>query len=512
VRLEDQEKLAFAAPDLRKYCSKVMPLGPMNAPATYTAMKQVIKQEADALFALRFPEFGAVGCKQIIDDSILWSIKAMMVIHYFRCFCEVHVKFRISFKGKKCSFFMDRFEWIGIDVCTAGNRPAQSKFELVRDWITPSNATALSSFLGLVGFYSRFIPNFEQVCQPLRQLLRKYYRKPFPADAWTATHESCFATLKTAILRDPCLARFDEQLPVFLKTDWSKSGMSYILMQPASDEDSLKALQILEAGGENLFDSLMHGARLRPVRFGSRQCSDREQHFHSFVGEAVTGQWAIGHNRRYLWGAHFYWMCDCNSLRELFEYSGNIHVICRIAQELLGYHFTIIHRPSRMMKDVDALSRYYDPLIQEYESMVFRARQADEAQRPAIYVPSSFPEYAIRCPDHIPQASSTTCDSYHSHSQSTLCAGTATPTTIWNSVTLFPVCVCPPNKPIFPYPMETFPMAKAAPWVNASSNVVSSVLPVGWLSVGSRRGGLGLAFASLNHDLAAMPILLVRRA
>jgi hypothetical protein len=79
----DQEKLAFAAPDLRKYCYKVMPFGPMNAPATYTAMKQVIKQEADALFAQRFPEFSAVGCKQIIDDSILWSVKAIMVIHYF---------------------------------------------------------------------------------------------------------------------------------------------------------------------------------------------------------------------------------------------------------------------------------------------------------------------------------------------------------------------------------------------------------------------------------------------
>jgi hypothetical protein len=56
VRLGDQEKLAFAAPDLRKYCYTVMPSGPMNAPATYTAMKQIVKREADALFAERFPQ------------------------------------------------------------------------------------------------------------------------------------------------------------------------------------------------------------------------------------------------------------------------------------------------------------------------------------------------------------------------------------------------------------------------------------------------------------------------
>jgi cleavage and polyadenylation specificity factor subunit 1 len=200
VRQQDQEKLAFAAPDLRKYCYTVMPFGPMNAPATYTAMKQVVKREADALFAQRFPgSTSSVGCKQIIDDSILWSISAIMLIHYLRCYREVHVKYRISFKGKKCTFFLVRFEWIGLDVCTDGNRPAQSKFALIREWKSPTHATGLSSFLGLVGFYSRFIPTFEQLCQPLRQLLRKFYRKPFPDGAWTAVHSSCFAALKSSI-------------------------------------------------------------------------------------------------------------------------------------------------------------------------------------------------------------------------------------------------------------------------------------------------------------------------
>jgi hypothetical protein len=127
----------------------------------------------------------------------------------------------------------------------------------------------LSSFLGLVGFYSHFIPHFEQICQPLRQLLRKFYWKPFPADAWTDLHTSCFTRLKESILSDPCLARFDKRLPVFLKTDWSKDGMSYILMQPADDEASATALQLLCDRGENTFDELMTGAQLWPVRFGS---------------------------------------------------------------------------------------------------------------------------------------------------------------------------------------------------------------------------------------------------
>jgi hypothetical protein len=109
-----------------------------------------------------------------------------------------------------------------------------------------------------------------------------------------------FAALKIAITSDPCLARFDSTLPTFLKTDWSAAGMSYVLMQPSDDPSSKKALSILERGGPNTFDELMTGARLRPVRFGSRRCTDRERHFHSFVGEAVTGRWAIGQCRRYL--------------------------------------------------------------------------------------------------------------------------------------------------------------------------------------------------------------------
>lgn len=128
---------------------------------------------------------------------------------------------------------MDQLEWIGINVCTAGNRPAQSKFELGSNWKTPTHATSLSSSLGLVGFYSQFIPNYDQLCQALQQLLRQYYQKSLPVGAWTVDHASCFEMLKTAILRNPCLARFDERLLVFFKTNWSKSGISCILMLPA---------------------------------------------------------------------------------------------------------------------------------------------------------------------------------------------------------------------------------------------------------------------------------------
>ena len=98
-------------------------------------------------------------------------------------------------------------------------------------------------------------------------------------------------------------------------------------------------------------------------------------------------------------GAHFYWMCDCSSLKELFDYSGDIHQICRIAQELLGYNFTFVHCPARMMREVDSLNRFYDPLIGQYEIGVADRAHADRAARPGPYNAAHFPAFALKCPD-----------------------------------------------------------------------------------------------------------------
>jgi len=56
--------------------------------------------------------------------------------------------------------------------------------------------------------------------------------------------------------------------------------------------------------------------------------------------------WAIGHNRKYLWGSEFYWLCDCSGVKEILEYDGPIHQVRRWAQELLGYFFHVVHRPA----------------------------------------------------------------------------------------------------------------------------------------------------------------------
>ena len=83
----------------------------------------------------------------------------------------------------------------------------------------------------------------------------------------------------------------------------------------------------------------------------------------SFVVEAASSCWGIAQNRIYLWGTHFYWICDCITLKEILECNGNISMVCCWDQKLLGYYFSILHRSEHVMRDIDAISRWFGPLI-----------------------------------------------------------------------------------------------------------------------------------------------------
>ena len=156
-------------------------------------------------------------------------------------------------------------------------------------------------------------------------------------------------------------------------------------MQPDNSPESRLELQHLSKTGECRFDLMMKGARLCSVAFGFRSNKTLEEYHHSFVGEIACGRWRIAQNKRYLWGTYFYWICDCNSMKEILEYTGIIHQLRRWSQEIFAYDFSIVHRPAKMMKNVYACSRHLNTLVYSYIATAYSMCHRDVIARPYAY-------------------------------------------------------------------------------------------------------------------------------
>ena len=168
-------------------------------------------------------------------------------------------------------------------------------------WKEPVTVRDIASFLGFVGFYARWIPNFELKALPLRRIIREFnYPDKLTSKMYGQLEKDTFAYLRDAVLEYPILIRANPAKRFYLKTDFSALGMGYVLCQPDDSEEALKAMQEEDAGGKCQFDLCLSKLRLHPVLFGSRKCLNNERYFHSFVGEATAAAWAITKNR------HFY--------------------------------------------------------------------------------------------------------------------------------------------------------------------------------------------------------------
>ena len=358
-------KLAFFTPTGKKRF-RAMPMGATNAHPVFVALVAKFKKEWDALAKDR----GLQGCRSqvIVDDIILSARKAEVLIEYFVCVLEVLQHYRCTAKLRKCRFFPPVAEFVGLDIHAKGNAPAASKFKAFERIQAPKLFTDLNMLIGCFGFYQEHLPLFEVRIKRWRDIQKLRPTPGTPRDeeaaimkqAWKEEDEDLLKDLKQEIQREPILKRPDSDLRFYLKTDWSKEAMGAALLQPDADCEKAMAAMTREVEGQACeFDATKSGLRLHPIAFISRRTSDPEKSYHSYVGEACAGLWAIEKFRPYLFGREFTWLTDCSGLRKFFEGDDlPTHMIQRWRMQLLRYDFTIVHRPGRMMFECDLLSRY----------------------------------------------------------------------------------------------------------------------------------------------------------
>ena len=135
VALASQEKLAFQGPDAIKWTYTVMPFGPTNGPATFINFIHDVDSQWKALAQ----QSGLIinddtNTKIIVDDIFSWSESLEKALLYMECQLRICQAYRLSLSLKKSRIFSKRFEFVGIDVCPDGNRPAMSKHQLLVHW------------------------------------------------------------------------------------------------------------------------------------------------------------------------------------------------------------------------------------------------------------------------------------------------------------------------------------------------------------------------------------------
>ena len=180
------EKLAFFGPDNKKYGFTVMSFGPVNVPYFYSYTMGAFKTEWYLLFIEELCDIAIFkgilgthklsliddnvymdnikltpGTKSIIDDILIWSNNVQEILLYFECVCKIFQKYRVSFHLNKCRFLQSRVEFVGRDLTSDGDCPAQSKFDLIRDWEVLKSGQSLHSFVDLLLFYSKHKPYLE---------------------------------------------------------------------------------------------------------------------------------------------------------------------------------------------------------------------------------------------------------------------------------------------------------------------------------------------------------------
>ena len=310
----DQCKSAFIT-DSGLYEWLVMPFGMSNSPATFQRLM-------DAVFAgLKWRNLLVY-----IDDIIVFSSNFDEHLLDLKEVFERMKKANLTFKASKCHILKAEVSYLGHIISKDGIRPDPDKIKAISAIPAPTNVELLRTFLGISGYYRKFVPNYSDICKPLYELTKS--QTDF---IWTQRHQQAFEQIKSILTSYPILAHPNYDYPFVIQTDASEHGLGAVLTQYIDGQEYV----------------IMYISRvLQPCE---KKWSIREK-------EALAILWAIQSFRSYVIGLRFKVETDHESLQWLLKATKPAWLV-RWALELAEYDFEIVYRRGKANANADALSR-----------------------------------------------------------------------------------------------------------------------------------------------------------
>ena len=214
VREKDVPKTAFRT-RYGHFEFLVMSFGLTNAPAVFMDLMNSIFMPYLDLFVIVF-----------IDDILVYSRSKDEHENHLRAVLQVLRDRELYAKFSKCEFWLDFVAFLGHIVSDAGIAVDTQKIEAVKTWPRPMTPTEVRSFLGLAGYYRRFVEGFSSLSAPLTKLTQKAAKFQ-----WTEACEHSFQELKDRLTSTPVLALPEGSEGYAVYCDASGFGLGYVLMQ-----------------------------------------------------------------------------------------------------------------------------------------------------------------------------------------------------------------------------------------------------------------------------------------
>ena len=311
VREEDIPKTAFRT-RYGHYEFQVMPFGLTNAPAVFMdLMNRVCKPYLDK-FVIVF-----------IDDILIYSHNEEEHAGHLRIILELLKKEELYAKFSKCDFWIHTVQFLGHIIDSQGIHVDPAKIEAVKGWSSPTNPTEIRQFLGLAGYYRRFIEGFSKIAKPLTKLTQKNEKY-----IWEEKEEAAFQLLKQKLCEAPILALPEGNEDFIVYCDASYHGLGAVLMQ-----------------------------RSKVIAYASRQLKKHEENYTTHDLELGAVVFALKLWRHYLYGTKCTVYTDHKSLQHILDQK-DLNMRQRRWLELLSdYDCEIRYHPGKANVVADALSR-----------------------------------------------------------------------------------------------------------------------------------------------------------
>ena len=268
--------------------------------------------------------------KAYSGDIIIFSVTWEEHLQHLKDVLQILDKIGIKAKAKKCYFGMEECIYLGHRVGRGKIKLEEAKVATIRAFKRPKTKRDVRAFLGLTGYYRRFIPRFADLTANLSDLTKK--DRP-NAVIWSEELERDFVQLKQEMCRKPILACPDETKLFTLQTDASEKGIGAVLSQE-------------DAGGQE-----------RPLAFFSRKLLQRERNYSTIEKECLGIVAAVKHFDVHLVGRPFEIIIDHRALQYLNTMRNSNPRLTRWALALQPFEFVVKHKPGSQHGNADGLSR-----------------------------------------------------------------------------------------------------------------------------------------------------------